>query len=92
MQGTEAGGHRGAFVDREERVDYGLLALLQLVGAHVDVPLVAAGGIATGRGVAAVLAAGAAAAQVGTAFMLLPGGGHVRAAPRRPRVATARPA
>jgi nitronate monooxygenase len=72
VQGTEAGGHRGAFADREDRVDYGLLALLQLVRARVDLPLVATGGIATGRGVAAVLAAGAAAAQVGSAFMLCP--------------------
>ena len=89
VQGTEAGGHRGAFVDREDRVDYGLLALLQLVRAHVDVPLVAAGGIATGRGVAAVLAAGAAAAQVGTAFMLCPEAGT--SAPHRAALASARP-
>jgi len=89
VQGTEAGGHRGAFVDREDRVDYGLLALLQLVRAHVDVPLVAAGGIATGRGVAAVLAAGAAAAQVGTAFMLCPEAGT--SAPHRAALASGRP-
>jgi nitronate monooxygenase len=89
VQGTEAGGHRGAFVDREDRVDYGLLALLQLVRAHVDVPLVATGGIATGRGVAAVLAAGAAAAQVGTAFMLCPEAGT--SAPHRAALASARP-
>jgi len=89
VQGTEAGGHRGAFVDREDRVDYGLLALLQLVRAHVDLPLVAAGGIATGRAVAAVLAAGAAAAQVGTAFMLCPEAGT--SAPHRAALASARP-
>jgi len=89
VQGTEAGGHRGAFVDRENRVDHGLLALLQLVGAHVDVPLVATGGIATGRGVAAVLAAGAAAAQVGTAFMLCPEAGT--SAPHRAALASSRP-
>ncbi|HWH96670.1 MAG TPA: nitronate monooxygenase [Baekduia sp.] len=75
VQGVEAGGHRGAFVDRPDAVDYGLLALLQLVAAAVDVPLVAAGGIMTGAGVAAVLAAGAAAAQVGTAFMRCPEAG-----------------
>src|SRR3954447_19771560 len=51
VQGVEAGGHRGAFADREDRVDYGLLALLGLVRARVEVPLVAAGGIARGRGV-----------------------------------------
>ena len=69
VQGVEAGGHRGSFDDGAPG-DVGLLALLQLVRAAVDVPLVATGGIATGRAVAAVLAAGAAAAQLGTAFML----------------------
>ena len=71
VQGVEAGGHRGSFDDAAPG-DVGLLALLQLVRATVDLPLVATGGIATGRGVAAVLAAGAAAAQLGTAFMLCP--------------------
>jgi nitronate monooxygenase len=72
VQGVEAGGHRGSFADRAGRIDYGLLALLQLVAARVDLPLVATGAIATGAAVAAVLAAGAAAAQVGTAFMRCP--------------------
>jgi nitronate monooxygenase len=72
VQGAEAGGHRGSFVDRPERIDYGLLALLQLVREEVGLPLIASGGIATGAGIAAVLAAGAAAAQLGTAFMLCP--------------------
>ncbi len=71
VQGVEAGGHRGSF-DEGSPGDVGLLALLQLVRATTDLPLVATGGIATGRGVAAVLAAGAAAAQLGTAFMLTP--------------------
>jgi nitronate monooxygenase len=71
VQGFEAGGHRGTFDDAAPG-DIGLLALLQLVRATVDLPLVATGGIATGRAVAAVLAAGAAAAQLGTAFMLCP--------------------
>jgi len=75
VQGAEAGGHRGAFADRADRVDTGLLALLQLVRAEVGLPLVATGGIATGAGVAAVLAAGAAAAQVGTAFLRCPEAG-----------------
>jgi nitronate monooxygenase len=72
-QGVEAGGHRGAFDDARPG-DLGLLALLQLVrGAVGDAtPRIATGGIATGRGVAAVLVAGAAAAQLGTAFMLCP--------------------
>jgi nitronate monooxygenase len=88
-QGVEAGGHRGAFADREDRVDYGLLALIALVRARVDVPLVASGGIATGAGVAAVLAAGAAAAQIGTAFMRTPEAGT--SAPHREALASARP-
>jgi nitronate monooxygenase len=69
VQGVEAGGHRATFDDAAPG-EIGLLALLQLVRAEVDLPLVATGGIATGRGIAAVLAAGAAAAQLGTAFML----------------------
>jgi nitronate monooxygenase len=71
VQGVEAGGHRGSF-DGRAPGDVGLLALLQLVRAVTELPLVATGGIATGRGVAAVLVAGAAAAQLGTAFMLCP--------------------
>ena len=69
VQGVEAGGHRGSFDDSAPGA-IGLLALLQLVRDAVDLPLVATGGIATGRGIAGVLAAGAAAAQLGTAFML----------------------
>ena len=72
VQGAEAGGHRGGFVDAEGVTATGLLALLQLVRAAVDLPLVATGGIMTGAGVAAALAAGARAAQLGTAFMLCP--------------------
>nr|WP_324188961.1 nitronate monooxygenase [Nocardia farcinica] len=53
----------------------GLLALLQLLTAATDRPIVAAGGIATGAGIAAVLAAGAAAAQLGTAFLRCPEAG-----------------
>jgi nitronate monooxygenase len=71
VQGIEAGGHRGSY-EPSAPGDIGLLALLQLVDAVTDLPLVATGGIMTGRGVAAVLAAGAAAAQLGTAFMLTP--------------------
>jgi nitronate monooxygenase len=71
VQGVEAGGHRGSH-DPSAAADTGLLALLQLVRASTELPLVATGGIATGRAVAAVLAAGAAAAQLGTAFMRTP--------------------
>jgi nitronate monooxygenase len=67
VQGVEAGGHRGGWDDGAPG-EIGILALLQMI--DVDLPLVAAGGIATGRGVAAVLAAGASAAALGTAFML----------------------
>ena len=73
VQGVEAGGHRGGFDDSVPG-ELGLLVLLQLVRATVGdrLPLVATGGIATGRAVAAVLASGAVAAQLGTAFMLCP--------------------
>jgi nitronate monooxygenase len=69
VQGSEAGRHRAGFGDGDEPA-LGLLSLLQLVRAEVKTPLVAAGGIATGAAIAAVLAAGARAAQMGTAFML----------------------
>jgi nitronate monooxygenase len=72
VQGVEAGGHRGTFADADGRGEVALLALLQLVRAAVGVPLVATGAIMTGAGVAAVLAAGAAAAQLGSAFLLTP--------------------
>jgi nitronate monooxygenase len=74
VQGVEAGGHRASFDDAAPGT-YGLLTLLQLVSAAVDVPLVATGGIATGHAVAAVLAGGAAAAALGTAFMRCPEAG-----------------
>jgi nitronate monooxygenase len=89
VQGVEAGGHRGSFADRPDRVDYGLLALLQLVRRAVALPMVATGGIATGAGVAAALAAGAAAAQVGTAFMRCPEAATSEA--HRAALASARP-
>jgi nitronate monooxygenase len=88
VQGVEAGGHRGTFDDAAP-VDLGLLAALQLVGAASRLPLVATGGLATGRSVAAVLAAGAAAAQLGTAFMLSPEAGT--AAAHRAPIATDSP-
>jgi nitronate monooxygenase len=75
VQGIEAGGHRASFVDADGAGEYGLLALLQLVGAHVDLPLVASGAIASGGALAAVLSAGAQAAQIGTAFMRCPEAG-----------------
>jgi nitronate monooxygenase len=78
VQGAEAGGHRASFRDdpaEDPGGGIGLLSLLQLVRAQVDVPLVATGGIATGAAIAGVLAAGAAAAQLGTAFLGCPEAG-----------------
>ena len=74
VQGVEAGGHRGTFDDRSPG-DIGLLALLRLVAAETPLPLIASGGIADGAAIAAVVAAGAGAAQLGTAFMLCPEAG-----------------
>jgi nitronate monooxygenase len=77
-QGSEAGGHRGSFADDpadDASGGFGLLSLLQLVHSHTSLPVVAAGGIGTGEGIAAVLAAGAAAAQLGTAFLRCPEAG-----------------
>jgi nitronate monooxygenase len=73
VQGAEAGGHRGGATDTGEAL--GLLPLLQLVAAATGLPLVATGGIATGAGVAAVLAAGARAAALGSAFLRCPEAG-----------------
>jgi len=75
VQGAEAGGHRASFIDRPDLPAYGLLPLLQMVRRTIQIPLVATGGIATGEGVAAVLAHGAVAAQIGTAFLLCPEAG-----------------
>jgi nitronate monooxygenase len=75
VQGLEAGGHRGYFVDGPEAQDIGLIALLRVVSRRVRLPLIAAGGIADGEAVAAVLCAGATAAQIGSALMLAPEAG-----------------
>ena len=70
LQGVEAGGHRGSFVDRDDAEGLSTLVLLRLVRADSELPLVATGGITDGAALAAVLAAGAAAAQIGTGFLL----------------------
>jgi len=69
-QGFEAGGHRGHFLGGVEESLVGTLALVATIRAAVDLPVIAAGGIMDGRGVAAGLALGAAAVQMGTAFLL----------------------
>lgn len=67
--GFEAGGHRPSFLRPAEDSLIGSFALTQLIAHRVGVPVIAAGGIADGRGLRAALTLGAAAAQVGTAFL-----------------------
>lgn len=71
-QGAEAGGHRGIFLSEDLSVQPGTFALVPQVVRAVKVPVIAAGGIADARGVRAALALGAAAVQVGTAYLLCP--------------------
>ncbi|HTN65691.1 MAG TPA: nitronate monooxygenase [Burkholderiaceae bacterium] len=68
-QGAEAGGHRGTFIGRAEESMIGTMALVPQVVDAVRLPVIAAGGIMDGRGIAAALALGAQAAQLGTAFL-----------------------
>lgn len=70
-QGYEAGGHRGIF-DQDVDPAIGTLALTRLLTARLRIPVVAAGGIMDGQGIAAVRCLGAAGAQLGTAFILCP--------------------
>ncbi|NOX49427.1 MAG: nitronate monooxygenase [Gammaproteobacteria bacterium] len=71
-QGYEAGGHRGMFLSQDINTQPGIMALLPQVVDAVKVPVIAAGGIADGRGIAAAFALGAAGVQLGTAYLLTP--------------------
>jgi nitronate monooxygenase len=75
-QGYEAGGHRGMFLaadfNRAIASQPGTLALVPQIVDAVSVPVIAAGGIADGRGIAAAFALGAAGTQIGTSYLLCP--------------------
>jgi len=71
-QGVEAGGHRGMFLSRDPSTQLGTMALVPQVVDAVMVPVIAAGGIADGRGIAAAFALGAAGVQLGTAYLRCP--------------------
>lgn len=71
-QGYEAGGHRGAFDPNGRDDQLGTMALTRLLVKEFDLPVIASGGIMDGAGIAATLALGAAAAQLGTAFIACP--------------------
>src|SRR5205807_10053560 len=71
-QGVEAGGHRGMFLTTEPASQLGTLVLVPQVVDAVRVPVVAAGGIADGRSIAAAFALGASGVQMGTAYLLCP--------------------
>jgi len=71
-QGLEAGGHRGIFLSDDLSTQVGTMALLPQIVQAVTVPVIAAGGIADADGVAAAMALGASAVQIGTAYMCCP--------------------
>ncbi|HRF13720.1 MAG: Nitronate monooxygenase [Candidatus Accumulibacter phosphatis] len=69
-QGLEAGGHRGNFLSEDLNTQVGTFALVPQIVRAVKIPVIAAGGIADAKGVAAAMALGAAGVQIGTAYML----------------------
>lgn len=68
-QGSEAGGHRGTFIGKEEDSLIGSMALIPQIADAVSIPVIASGGIMDGRGVAASMALGASGVQLGTVFL-----------------------
>jgi nitronate monooxygenase len=87
-QGIEAGGHRGIFLSDDLSSQLGTMALVPQVVDAVRVPVIAAGGIADGRGIAAALMLGAAAVQMGTAYLFCP---EARVAPLHRQAFKGRP-
>ena len=71
-QGLEAGGHRGMFLSDDLTTQVGAFALLPQIVQAVKLPVIAAGGIADAKGIAAAMALGAAGVQIGTAYLLCP--------------------
>jgi nitronate monooxygenase len=71
-QGAEAGGHRGMFLENDVSTQTGTFALVRAIAEAVPVPVIAAGGIADGKSMAAALALGACAVQIGTAYLSCP--------------------
>jgi len=69
-QGLEAGGHRGMFLSDDLTTQVGTMALVRQIVQNVNVPVIAAGGIADSKGVAAAMTLGAAGVQIGTAYLL----------------------
>lgn len=74
-QGAEAGGHRGTFIGHPEQGLVGTLTLAPLLAKHVSTPIIAAGGIMDGRGIAAASMLGTVGVQMGTAFLACPESG-----------------
>lgn len=71
-QGLEAGGHRGMFLTTDLTSQIGTMALIPLIVEAVNIPVIAAGGIADAKGITAALALGASGVQIGTSYLLCP--------------------